>query len=284
MADTETDQILDGIEPPAADTTAGDAGADTVAGDAQDTAAGDGGEDTTVADAGADSVEGEGGEDTVAGDEATETATTTTQASTAPPDDATYKLAVTALETLQKQQSDLDDEFEQLDKNVADGTLADFDAGPKIQLLTSRQGRLERKIALATKTVAGHEQAIAQHKAQAMDAHWRGLGTKYADIAETPAKATEAIKDIWDEEYAKAQKALPGAHPERIAGKAEAAWENRIAVLRAQKGTAKPGTTRTAKPPGRLTPSGGTAPTSPAKENAAVIAERTLGPLNSYKF
>ncbi len=116
-----------------------------------------------------------------------------------------------------------------------------------------------------------------------MTSHWAGLGKKYADIAETPEKATEALKDIWDEEYAKAQKANPGMHPERIAGRAEAGWENRVALLRATKGT-KGGPTRTAKPPGRLTPNGGTSPTSPVKESSAVIAERTLGSLANYKF
>lgn len=276
MAESETDQILDGVDPPTTET------AETPA--AEDTVAGGEGDDTTTAEWGEDTVAGEGGEEAAVEEAAEEPTQATAQAATAPPDDAAYKLAVTTLETLQTQQTALDAEFDQLDKDVAAGTVDSMDAGSKIQLLTARQTRLERKIAIASKAVSDQEKAIAQHKAQATESHWKALGKKYADIAETQEKATETLKEIWDEEYGKAVTAMPGAHPERIAGKAEAAWENRVAVLRAQRGTAKPGAKPAAKPPGRLTPSGGTAPTSPAKENGAVVAERTLGPLSAYKF
>ena len=90
-------------------------------------------------------------------------------------------------------------------------------------------------------------------------------------------KAAEFVKD-----FAKESKAFPNAHPQWIVGRAEVRWENRIAALRAKKG--QPATPSSkANPPGRLTP-GTTAATSPRKESGAAVAERTLGPLHSYKF
>ncbi len=273
MADTETDQILEGLDPPADTTPA--AGDDTVVADA--------GEDASKEDAGQDTVTGEG-EDTIAGQKGEETPAVeppTQQAAAtqvvATPD--AYRKSVDALEALRKQQTDLDAEFDAIDKEIADGKLDAYDASPRIQVLSARQNRLERKLGAAEKSV--NEQKSQQ--AESIDAHWNSLGQKYADIAETPAKATELLKSIWDEEHAKAQKASGNAHPERIAGKAETAWENRIAVLRAKKG--QPQATKTAaKVPGRLTPGTGSTPTSPRKESGAAIAERSLGPLSAFKF
>lgn len=276
MAETETDQILDGIEPTdaGADTGAGASGSDTAAGDVQDTTAGDEAADTVTANEGQDATESD---DTGEPD----TEASAQQAASGPAaTEATYQQAVTTLDGLQEQQKQLDTQLDQLDKDVADGKVDT----PRIQLLTARQNRLERQIAVATNAVTQQRQAMTQQREQAVDTQWKSLGTKYADIADTPDKAVETLKQLWDEEYDKAQKSNANAHPERIAGKAEAAWENRIALLRAQKGKpgAKPALQRSA--PSRLTPGTASAPTSPSKEKGAVVAERTLGPLAAYKF
>ena len=266
MAETETDQILEGIAPDTA------APADTVPATVDDTVSGDAGQDTVAAE----------GDDTVAGDAATDTvaanATTDSVVQPTAAGPSAYQIAVDALAGLQKQQTDLDAEFEKIEKDIADGTIMDYDATPKIQLLTARQSRLDKKTVAATAEITKQD----SQRAETLNAHWDQLGVKYKDIAETPAKATTLLKTMWDEDFAKESKAFPNAHPQWIVGRAEVRWENRIAALRAKKG--QPATPSSkANPPGRLTP-GTTAATSPRKESGAAVAERTLGPLHSYKF
>lgn len=277
MAESETEQILDGIEPQA---DAGETAEGTEEAAVADTAAGDSGDE------GADAAAGDEGQETVDGDGAGEEkaaskAGTTVQ--TARPSDEAFTQAVSTLEGLQQQQTALDAQLEQLDKDIADGKIDSLDAGPRIQVLTARQNRLERQISAATNAVNQQQKAITEQQEQALQSHWTSLGEKYRDIAETPEKATEMLQTIWDEEYAKAQRSMPGGHAERVAGKAEAAWENRIAVLRAQKGKSNPSKRTAPNPPGRLTPGTGSgSPTS--KESSAVVAERTLGPLSQYRI
>lgn len=277
MPESETDQILDGIEP-AAETT-------EAAADASDAPPAE----TTVRDAGEDNAEtgaGDAGEESVEGDGAGEldaASSTDTAVQTAKPSDAAFKQAVSTLEGLTQQQTALDAQLEQIDKDIADGKIDAMEGGTRIQVLIARQNRLERQISAATNTVKQQEKAVAEQHEQALQSHWSSLGEKYADIAETPEKATKQLQTLWDEEYAKAHKSMPGGHPERVAGKAEAAWESRIAVLRSQKGKAPPSKKIAPGAPGRLTPGTGSGvPTT--KESSATVAERTLGPLSQYKF
>lgn len=180
---------------------------------------------------------------------------------------------------LDKEQDAIDAAFEDLAKKLEDPAADHFELAPKVQILEARQRKLDRQTQAIGKQL--EQQAAAQKTAE--EATWSEIGKLYKDVAETPEKAATLVRTIWDEEYAKVRKAYPSASEERIAGRAEAQWEQRISVLRANKGKAAPAKTTPTPTPQRLTPGpSGTTPTPAKRESAAEKVRRTLGPLKDW--
>jgi hypothetical protein len=181
----------------------------------------------------------------------------------------------TASQELQAVSSKIAEYEKQIEADTFDNALD----GPKLMLLQRKELRLQQQMGQL-------QRQASEAQTASLASHWNALGQKHKDLAETPAAATKLLQTLWDEEYAKAETTLKGAHPERIAGRAEAAWEQRIARLKAEKlqkpaaGAGKP----PLKPSQRLTPGTGSVPPATSKEPAAAQVARTLGALKDYKF
>ena len=173
----------------------------------------------------------------------------------------------------------MDSKLEELEKAVEDGTIDSIEASSKIQLLTAKQSKLNRKIEAADKVIGDHK----ANEKTAADSMWTDIGKNYAvDIGKTPEEAKTLLRSMWNEEVDKVAKASPKASEDYIRGKAEARWEQRIIVLRAkQKGNPAPaGKPKDYK---RLTPGPSGSGPAPKGESAAERVRRTVGPLSDWK-
>lgn len=270
MAETETQAVADPDESPAIEAPVDEAAKEP----AGDTVAGDAGNDAADTDPVIDET------DEVEAEEPEPVTVSPTEAAKA------YEAAVTTRDGLVKQQTDVDAQLEELDKQITAGEISPEQAGAKINILVAKQHRLERQLAAAENAVAQKDKENAGARSNALAEQWSNLGKEYSDLGEgdnaeeKASSATTLVQRLWDQEVAKAT-ARKGIHPERAYGIAEARWEMRIKALRAQKGKSTP-TNRSA--PDRLTPGTGSGPVSPKKESGAAVAERTLGPLSQFKF